>query len=81
MRDLNDDGDTLDSVAHLYDFVTGSLTNLGLATDLSAVPTPFSLVDGKLLFRVPEVSQGGADLDGDGDTSDAILHAVLGVVR
>mgnify|MGYP001191850645 CR=1 FL=1 len=79
--DLNGDGDTLDPVVQLLELRTGVLTSLGLASDLTVVPTPFVFREGVLLFRVPESFQGGVDLNSDGDTTDAILHAALGVVR
>ncbi|NOT29770.1 MAG: hypothetical protein HOP15_04890 [Planctomycetes bacterium] len=79
--DLNGDGDALDPVVHLLDLPTGALTNLGLASDLSVVPTPLVLREGTLLLQVAERLQGGVDLNGDGDALDSILHAVLGVPR
>ncbi len=67
--DLNGDGDTVDSVLHVFDAATGTTTNLGLA--VSSFP-PFD-VDGDLVaFSVSESDQG--DLNGDGDTSDPVLH-------
>jgi len=68
--DLDGDGDVLDRVLHVYDFVDGSLTNLGLACELGTV-----VVGGVLVaFAVPEDDQGDADLNGDGDTEDLVLH-------
>lgn len=68
--DLNGDGDVLDRVLHVYDFVDGSLTSLGLASELGTV-----VVGGVLVaFAVPEDDQGDTDLNGDGDTEDLVLH-------
>jgi len=66
--DLNGDGDSSDAVLHLIDRSTGSVTNTRLAglSDLM-------LDDGIVVFRVPELGQG-ADLNGDGDTSDYVVH-------
>ncbi|MBW3540207.1 MAG: hypothetical protein KY476_08050 [Planctomycetes bacterium] len=66
--DLNGDGDARDLVQHVYDASTGTTTNLGL------VPYE-SQLDGNLLaFGVLESSQGGTDLNGDGDANDVVLH-------
>jgi len=55
-------------VLHLYDPATGAITNLGMA---SAVLLP---LDGnRLAFIVVEGAQG-ADLNGDGDLSDWVVH-------
>ena len=66
--DLNGDGDTSDSVVHVYDHATGSVTNGGI------VGSPFAEDDGIVPFTVSEFSQGNTDLNGDGDTSDSIVH-------
>jgi len=72
--DLNGDGDMLDSVAQVYDGLTGTITNTGLAAPNPAYRV---VLDGTLLtFRVSESAQGGTDLNGDGDTSDTILHTL-----
>jgi len=68
--DLDGDGDVLDRVLHVYDFVDGSLTNLGLASELGTVAVGGVLV----AFAVPEDDQGDTDLNGDGDTEDLVLH-------
>ncbi len=66
--DLNGDGDTHDTVLHVYDVVTGDTTNLELAADVSAI-------DGsRLALHVSESAQGNSDLNGDGDSVDAVLH-------
>ena len=68
--DLNGDGDTNDRVLHVYDHVTGTTTNIGLAVGFG-----FSPLDGNLVaFAVNESDQGNTDLNGDGDTSDEVLH-------
>jgi hypothetical protein len=68
--DLNGDGDTWDWPVHVYDFASGVTTNLGL--------DPYggiSHIDGEMFaFPVAESSQGNSDLNGDGDTSDVVLH-------
>ncbi len=66
--DLNGDGDTLDRVDHVYNLQTGQTTNLGLSS------AGFLLENGRLAFRVWESGQGFTDLNGDGDSSDVILH-------
>ena len=66
--DLNSDSDTFDSVLHVHDFGTGVTSNLEL--DASA---NVWLDDDRLAFGVSEVRQG-ADLNGDSDTFDSVLH-------
>ncbi|MCA1844968.1 MAG: hypothetical protein LC792_17595 [Actinobacteria bacterium] len=77
-QDLNGDGDTTDRVVELWS-PAGGLDNLGLATagDIVAVP------GGGLAFRVIESDQDHTDLNGDGDTTDAVLFVALadGTVR
>lgn len=68
--DLNGDGDKVDQVTHVYDLVTGVTTNLGVAgTNMADLPTAGDHV----LLRVSEGAQG-ADLNGDGDLEDLVLH-------
>jgi hypothetical protein len=89
-RDLNGDGDALDDVLHLVDIATGTVANARLAVqglDLFAgLPIPVSIAAGSLepaspraggayVFLVPEASQGGRDLNGDGDSDDLVVHA------
>jgi hypothetical protein len=69
--DLNGDGDTLDYVGHLHDLSTGVTTNLELATETIAV------AGSTVAFRVNESQQGGTDLNGDGDATDAVLFVVV----
>ncbi len=70
--DLNGDGDQLDTVLHVYDAATATLTNVGRA--VTAVAMSSALV----AFTVPEALEGpgGTDLDGDGDTADQVLHVI-----
>lgn len=68
MTDLNGDGDTWDGVLHVYDVASGALQNVGL----SGVDYH---IDGKVVaFNVSETAEGRTDLNGDGDTSDSVLH-------
>lgn len=67
--DLNADGDTLDSIIHIYNHRTDTTTNLGLAdSSPSRVLTPDLVA-----FRVSEGAQANTDLNGDGDSLDNIL--------
>lgn len=68
--DLNGDGDKLDQVTHVHDLVTGVTTNLGVASN-SQVDLPTA--GDHVVLRVLEWAQG-ADLNGDGDTEDYVLH-------
>jgi Tol biopolymer transport system component len=66
--DLNGDGDANDRVVQLYDLRTHMLSSLGEAAE--------DLVLGERLFafRTAEAAQGGRDLNGDGDTLDAVMQ-------
>jgi len=67
-QNLNGDLDIDDEVIHVLDTATGQVRNLGLAGGRP-------VVDGALVaFAVPEVDQGNTDLNGDGDTTDTVLH-------
>ncbi len=67
--DLNDDGDAFDRVIHVYDASTDIVTNLGLDGSGGLA------VSGNLVaFIVKESSQNYSDLNGDGDTSDRVVH-------
>jgi len=68
--DENGDADALDLVLRVFDPVTGDDLSSGLASDGNE---PLA-ADGTWLLAVPESAQGGADLDGDGDSLDAVLH-------
>jgi len=66
--DLNGDGDKVDSVLHVYDPVSATVTNLGIAVSSDLV------VRGRLAAaRVSEAEQGNTDLNADGDTADYVL--------
>jgi uncharacterized delta-60 repeat protein len=67
--DLNVDGDTSDQVLHVVDLATASVDNLELAV-LEIVAT-----DDVIAAFAPESAQGSSDLNGDGDSSDTVLHA------
>jgi hypothetical protein len=73
--DLNGDGDMIDEVVHVWDRATGAFTNLGLAGGLVY---PVALGEGRFEFFVSEYSQG-ADLNGDRDAIDNVLHVWPGV--
>ncbi len=68
--DLNGDGDALDPVLHVFDPVTGTTTNSMLAGGFTSPVAVGDLV----AFEVVEASQGGTDLNGDGDAADSVLH-------
>jgi hypothetical protein len=68
-RDLNGDGDLHDWVLHMYDAVSGKTVNVGLAAHFY-----FEFDGERVAFTVPEASQGGRDLNGDGDAGDSVLH-------
>ncbi len=67
--DLNGDMDKLDQVLHVYDPVTTLTTNVGIdaSGDIK--------VDGaNVAFLVSEAAQNNADLNGDMDATDMVLH-------
>jgi len=66
-KDLNDDRDKVDRVMHLLDTESGEVTNLGLAVTGKAYAC-----DVQFAFLVSEVGQNVSDLNGDGDTLDAV---------
>lgn len=83
--DLNGDGDSADSVLHLFDARQHLTLNLGLAaasvcrTILGppfVICTPVLPVAGRTIvaFLVGESAQSDTDLNGDGDASDDVLH-------
>lgn len=61
--DLNDDGDSNDTVLQVHDLTIGQTTNLGYAT-----ANHLEIMRGRVAFEVPEQGQGGVDLNGDGET-------------
>lgn len=71
--DLNGDGDTEDSVAHLHDLRTGQTQNLGLALVSVSHAIPG---EDHFALLVSEQAQGGTDLTGDGSTNFIALHLV-----
>jgi hypothetical protein len=68
--DLNGDGDSFDVVLHVYDSSTRATTNAGFALGL----IPPAIGGGAVAFAVSEPDQGAADLNGDGNVDDAVLH-------
>jgi hypothetical protein len=70
-QDLNGDGDRLDSVLHVYDAATDTLTNVGLAV---YPPFPIVFVGDYVSFAVSEAAQGQSDLDGDGRADGTAVH-------
>ncbi len=70
--DLNDDGDTNDIVAHVYDATLGVVDNLGFALGDPNDPPNVGL--NLCSFTVSERDQGNTDLNGDGDRNDRIGH-------
>jgi hypothetical protein len=68
---LNGDGDLDDRwVVHAYDAESGATTNLGWA----AFGARFGVGRRTVSVLVDESDQGGHDLNGDGDTGDAVFH-------
>lgn len=68
--DLNDDGDTDDTVVHL----SRATEPLGPGENLGLAATEAVVSDGWVAAAASEAQEGGADLNGDGDTQDAVLH-------
>lgn len=68
--DLNGDGDTFDTVLHVYDARTRATTDTGLAM---AFILP-AIGAGAVAFSVSEPDQGDTDLDGSGDAVSGVLH-------
>lgn len=66
-EDLNEDGDAGDMVLHVFEIPTRKTTNLKLAGD-------GFVWQNWVVFQVHESSQGGRDLNGDGDANDKVLH-------
>lgn len=71
--DLNDDGDTDDLVYVLHDLGTHVNTSLCVAV---TTPGAGLTEDGRGVLLVSEDGQG-ADLNGDGDMLDSVLHRLL----
>jgi hypothetical protein len=75
--DANGDADAFDDVLHYYDLATRSTANLARAIE------GFELDGPHLAFGVREFRQATTDLNGDGDTSDLVVHlfdAELGTI-
>jgi hypothetical protein len=70
-HDLNGDGDLRDSVAHVYELASGKLHNLRVIARNPRVGADW------LAFLIAE-RDGGADLNGDRDTRDLVLHVYDG---
>ena len=75
--DYNGDGDTLDRVVHLFQPSTGGSVNSGVALGEWFGAAPVSGVRDRFLLWVSERSEGGRDLNGDGDAEDVVLHRLL----
>jgi len=67
--DFNGDGDAGDFVLHLHDVASGTTSNLRFA-----IASPLDMDERRIVAQVSEAQQGNADLNGDGDASDQILH-------
>jgi hypothetical protein len=66
--DLNGDGDLDDTVVHLFNAISGAVRNLRLVSNTAFQP----LLQGRIVaFWAREQA---SDLNGDGDTSDLVLH-------
>lgn len=72
---LNGDDDQVDQVLHVLDTRTGSLVNLGLATAMVSLTdkSRFTVSERTVVFSADE-SQQQADLNGDGDRLDLVVH-------
>lgn len=80
-RDLDGDGDLLDSVAHRLDLASGDVQNTGLVIGRALTRgdvAPSYLLDfgATLALGVQESEVGGLDRNGDGDADDAVLVLV-----
>lgn len=75
--DFNHDGDANDLVLHYVDVDSGNVINLGFAV------SAFQTDGNRVAFLVDEAAQG-ADLNGDLDLNDEVLHlhdAAFGITR
>ncbi|MBI5434207.1 MAG: hypothetical protein HZA52_15345 [Planctomycetes bacterium] len=68
--DLNGDGDKIDEVWFVFDAGSGVLDAVGLAIDSATL----AIAGNYAIAGVNENDEGKLDLNGDGDTSDAIAH-------
>ena len=79
--DLNGDGDTFDDVLFVYDAAKNRVIETGLAAvhgigrDVSSFlfVVPPAVLGDTVVFLVHEPAQGLTDLNGDGDTFDAVF--------
>lgn len=67
-KDLNGDGDTTDTVVCSYDPATKQMVNLGVAGSRLLAKGDW------LAVLAEEAAQGGVDLNGDGDSGDAVVQ-------
>jgi hypothetical protein len=67
--DLTGDGDVFDRALHVFDRTKGTIRNLGLDPSFS-----IATAGARVAFRAGESAQGSADLNGDGDAGDFVLH-------
>ena len=82
--DLNGDGDTFDDVLFVYEATKNRLSETGLAavhgigrdSACSRFVVPPVVLEDTVVFLVHEPAQGLTDLNGDGDTFDAVLFIV-----
>lgn len=77
-QDLNGDFDSTDIVVHLVDADTGAVTNTGLAIQGSQFLSGQRLAMSAtfVAIAVDEAAQGATDLNGNGKTTDRVLHTV-----
>jgi len=75
--DLNGDKDALDRVLHVYGHGEFPLKNLKVAAEELVLGAQSGTTCGTrqiVAFRTGEAAQGDGPLNGDGDTSDGVLH-------
>jgi len=75
--DLNGDKDELDRVVHVYGHAEFAAKSLKIAAEELVLGAPAGTACGTrqlLAFRTGEAAQGDGPLNGDGDTSDGVLH-------
>ena len=71
-QDLNDDGDKQDRVIRVFQLQDGVLAQLSELPGIAV--EEFVLGEQIVAFRTREASQGGADLNQDGDSEDDVLN-------
>ena len=74
--DLNGDGDAIDDVLASWSAATGVATNHVLAVQGGVSVFRIATSRSGAVFSVGEALQGAGDLNGDGDTIDAVVHAL-----